>query len=164
MNEFRKEFTGSQNDDIYQLFDPIEIPTNGDMNNYTKPGRYVSKSTANTETLSNIPPGLDIGFTMDVIPCSATVFMQVIYPYNLSGLIIRVYLSNHFTEYFRIPCQSYAYKQKGSTSERPTLNTSPTQNQGKDLFNIGYYYYDTTLGKPIWWNGDGWVDATGATV
>lgn len=31
----------------------------------------------------------------------------------------------------------------------------------------GYLYFDTTLaagGKPIWWNGSAWVDATGATV
>jgi hypothetical protein len=25
-------------------------------------------------------------------------------------------------------------------------------------------YYDVTLGKPIWWNGSAWIDATGATV
>ena len=34
-----------------------------------------------------------------------------------------------------------------------------TQNRTK-----GTYYFDTTLGKPIWWNGTAWVDATGATV
>lgn len=28
----------------------------------------------------------------------------------------------------------------------------------------GTYYFDTTLGKPIWWNGTGWVDATGTPV
>lgn len=28
----------------------------------------------------------------------------------------------------------------------------------------GYYYFDTTLNKPIWWNGSAWVDATGTTV
>lgn len=28
----------------------------------------------------------------------------------------------------------------------------------------GTYYFDTTLGKPIWWNGTVWIDATGATV
>ena len=30
--------------------------------------------------------------------------------------------------------------------------------------NIGAQIYDTTLGKPLWWNGTAWVDATGATV
>lgn len=28
----------------------------------------------------------------------------------------------------------------------------------------GQMYFDTTLKKPIWYNGTGWVDATGATV
>lgn len=28
----------------------------------------------------------------------------------------------------------------------------------------GYQYFDTTLGKPIWWNGTEWVDATGTAV
>ena len=36
-----------------------------------------------------------------------------------------------------------------------TRPTYPTK--GEDFF-------DETLGKPIWWNGTDWVDATGATV
>lgn len=47
--------------------------------------------------------------------------------------------------------------QKGATGSRPVLNAA----------DIGFLYLDTTLdadGKPIWWNGTAWVDATGATV
>lgn len=40
----------------------------------------------------------------------------------------------------------------GITGSRPTVT------------DIGYQYFDTTLGKPIWWKGAVWVDATGATV
>lgn len=29
---------------------------------------------------------------------------------------------------------------------------------------VGYSYFDTTLGKPIWWKGSVWVDATGTMV
>ena len=29
---------------------------------------------------------------------------------------------------------------------------------------VGQMFFDTTLGKPIWWNGSNWVDATGSTV
>lgn len=29
---------------------------------------------------------------------------------------------------------------------------------------IGYQFFDTTIGKPIWYNGASWVDATGTTV
>lgn len=41
----------------------------------------------------------------------------------------------------------------GTTAARPTA-----------LIYTGYPYFDTTLGKPIWYNGTGWVDATGASV
>ena len=29
---------------------------------------------------------------------------------------------------------------------------------------IGFMYFDTDLGQPIWWNGAEWVDATGTSV
>lgn len=47
---------------------------------------------------------------------------------------------------------------KGTTAERPVLLATA---------QFGYTYLDTTLdadGKPIWWNGAAWVDATGAVV
>jgi hypothetical protein len=40
----------------------------------------------------------------------------------------------------------------GTTAQRPA---SP---------NTFWMYFDTTIGKPIWWNGTNWKDATGATV
>lgn len=30
--------------------------------------------------------------------------------------------------------------------------------------NVGFMYFDTTVGKPIWWNGSAWVDSTGTAV
>lgn len=38
-----------------------------------------------------------------------------------------------------------------------TANRPPTPKTGESFF-------DATLGKPIWWDGSGWVDATGATA
>jgi hypothetical protein len=38
----------------------------------------------------------------------------------------------------------------GSTANRPTSSAI-----------TGQYYFDTTIGKPIWWNGTIWVLATG---
>jgi hypothetical protein len=29
---------------------------------------------------------------------------------------------------------------------------------------VGEMHFDTTLGKPIWWDGADWVDATGTVV
>lgn len=45
-------------------------------------------------------------------------------------------------------------KVKGTTEERPTIAAS----------GASYEYFDTTLGKPIYWTGEKWVDATGANV
>lgn len=46
-----------------------------------------------------------------------------------------------------------SYPTSGTTAQRPTYS----------LF-IGRFFFDTTLGKPIWWNGTVWKDATGTTV
>lgn len=42
--------------------------------------------------------------------------------------------------------------QASTTAGRPTVTT------------VGYMVFDSTLGKPIWWNGSVWKDATGTTV
>ena len=44
---------------------------------------------------------------------------------------------------------------RGATAQRPTGLTDS---------DAGLLYYDTTLGKPIWWNGSGWTDSGGAAV
>lgn len=48
-----------------------------------------------------------------------------------------------------------ATSSSGPTTQRPTTNTY-----------VGQFYFDTTLGKPIWVKtpgaAPGWVDATGA--
>ena len=45
----------------------------------------------------------------------------------------------------------------GSTSERPPFS----EQYGSVKNSIsGFQYFDTTLGKPVWWNGTAWVDAT----
>lgn len=41
----------------------------------------------------------------------------------------------------------------GTTTSRPTA-----------FLQIGQFYFDTTLGYPIWYNGTDWVDATGTVV
>ena len=47
----------------------------------------------------------------------------------------------------------HSSKSHGATSARPTLNLA-----------AGEFYFDTTLGKPIWYNGSDWVDANGTVV
>jgi hypothetical protein len=43
--------------------------------------------------------------------------------------------------------------QNGATADRPTLN-----------LQIGQFYFDTTLGYPIWYDGTDWVDSSGTVV
>lgn len=45
------------------------------------------------------------------------------------------------------------FKNSGTSENRPTIR----------LFK-GYQYFDTTLGKPIYWNGDSWIDALGTIL
>jgi len=52
----------------------------------------------------------------------------------------------------RIPAAVPFYVPAASTGSRPTAGL------------VGAHYFDTTLGKPIWWNGSSWRDATGAAV
>lgn len=48
----------------------------------------------------------------------------------------------------------YRIKASGITSARPTLTTA----------DAGFQYYDTTIGKPVWWSGTAWKDASGIAV
>jgi len=43
-------------------------------------------------------------------------------------------------------------------------NQGTTANRPQKIGKIGQTYFDTTLKKPIWWNGTNWIDATGASV
>jgi hypothetical protein len=47
----------------------------------------------------------------------------------------------------------FSLYQSGTTAQRPTTRLW-----------IGRPYFDTTEGKPIWYDGTQWIDATGASV
>ena len=40
----------------------------------------------------------------------------------------------------------------GTSALRPTASV------------VGQFYFDTSINKPVWWNGTGFVDATGTYV
>lgn len=40
---------------------------------------------------------------------------------------------------------------KGSTEQRPNIKI-----QNKDVM-VGFQYYDTSFGRPFWWDGKGWI-------
>ncbi len=46
------------------------------------------------------------------------------------------------------------FRRSGNTGSRPTVGST----------EIGFVWFDTTLGIPIWWSGTNWVNSSGATV
>lgn len=54
----------------------------------------------------------------------------------------------------RIIDSNYSIVNSGNTNSRPTLGSK----------QIGFYYYDTSINKPIYWNGTKWVDNTGNDI
>jgi hypothetical protein len=61
---------------------------------------------------------------------------------------LRLYFSqiDNFTQNVTVP-------PSGVSADRPT-----------ERLEVGQYYFDTTLGIPIWYDGTNWVDATGTVV
>jgi hypothetical protein len=45
----------------------------------------------------------------------------------------------------------------GLTADRPISTTFIK-------LQIGQQYFDTTIGRPIWWNGTNWINAAGTVV
>jgi hypothetical protein len=62
--------------------------------------------------------------------------------------VLRLYFNqiDNFTQNVTVP-------PSGLSADRPT-----------ERLEVGQYYFDTTLGIPIWYDGTNWVDATGGTV
>jgi hypothetical protein len=48
---------------------------------------------------------------------------------------------------------AYDVQNSGTTANRPTT-----------ALYTGKFYFDTTLGLPIWWEGPGWVKADGTAA
>jgi hypothetical protein len=41
----------------------------------------------------------------------------------------------------------------GTTAARPTVG-----------LQVGQFYFDTTINRPIWWDGTNWINAAGTVV
>jgi hypothetical protein len=61
---------------------------------------------------------------------------------------LRLYFNqiDNFTQNVTVP-------PSGTTANRPT-----------EQRQIGQYYFDTTLNRPIYWNGTNWINAAGTVV
>lgn len=61
---------------------------------------------------------------------------------------LRLYFNqiDNFTQNVTVP-------PSGTTAARPT-----------ERLQVGQYYFDTTIGRPIWYNGTNWINAAGTVV
>ena len=61
---------------------------------------------------------------------------------------LRLYYNqiDNFTQNVTVP-------PSGTTANRPT-----------ERLQVGEYYFDTTIGRPIWYNGTNWINAAGTVV
>jgi len=66
--------------------------------------------------------------------------------------VLRLYFNqiDNFTQAAAIPLSGITAQRPVSTAQAPLA--------------IGQIYYDTTLDRPIWWNGTVWKKADGTTV
>jgi hypothetical protein len=77
-----------------------------------------------------------------------------------------------------LPLPSYEYSQKQQDQFQNALrlyfnrldvfnlnvtvpNFGPTSSRPTEALLVGQMFFDTTLDRPIWWNGEYWIDAIG---
>ena len=119
---------------------------------------------------------------------SSIVDANVFYEENINNYIIRVnddpswifntVVSNNIIrpdnsvdssrKYPVIPlCNGPAASTRNVFLDYKTVNNSGSSRPAvlnNNVNDIGFQFFDTTLNKPIYWTGTGWVDATGTTV
>lgn len=82
-------------------------------------------------------------------------FKKMILKYQQTSGFSARKLTDTPTDSFQVVSQAYVTL-NGTSANRPTSSI------------LGQFYFDTSLasgrGKPIWWNGTGFVDATGSYV
>lgn len=57
-----------------------------------------------------------------------------------------------------------AWIQEVSDIANAARSATTTANRPTRKLWVGRMHFDTTLGQPVWYDGSGWVDATGASV
>lgn len=92
--------------------------------------------------------------TKEFVKSFSTDYQKILYCYPTLNMVAN--LGGVSIEYIKgkpvISGDMYVSKM-GTTQERPA-----------NIINKGFQYFDTTINKPIFWDGAKWIDATGATV
>jgi hypothetical protein len=71
---------------------------------------------------------------------------------SITSSFVGIVLNSHTTDGTVLVSPDSRTSAAGTTAARPTTVT------------LGFMYFDTTLNKPVWWNGTSWRDATGAAA
>jgi hypothetical protein len=71
---------------------------------------------------------------------------------SLTSSFVGRVLDSHVSQGAILVARPLTTDPDGTTAERPTT------------VNVGFMFFDTTLGHAIWWDGTNWVDSTGVTV
>lgn len=164
---YNSAFTGAEIDALLDSINVYNIESNTDLNSITARGIYRIASGTVYGTLSNTPlntPGA--GSMLIVLPFFSSVnVIQILICNQDSAFFIRkTYNNGIWGAWGFVSTVNHNYTKKGTTQQRPSLASNQV------VAFRGMIYFDTTLGKPIWWDGDtsdgksGWVDATGASV
>lgn len=72
--------------------------------------------------------------------------------------------TKEFVESFSTDYQKILYCYPNEFGDMYVSKMGTTQERPANIINKGFQYFDTTINKPIFWDGSKWVDATGATV
>lgn len=163
----RQEFRPMSNESVYERYS-IDDDTWSEwalINTLRKlPTDAVSFSTPRSAFTANV-----------VTKCRITVLTGA--PEALSGVLTTdrtaghdyyVYQTYEVTESHNTYKRYWINANGGSWSPWKRMNalsrTTAQRNNASFTKNTGDWVFDSTLGKPVWWNGTNWVDATGATV
>lgn len=57
---------------------------------------------------------------------------------------------------------SLSYQMLAKANNFPDQGTTAARTAQQRV--VGQFFFDTTLGIPIWWNGSAWVNASGTPV
>jgi hypothetical protein len=80
------------------------------------------------------------------LPIAPVDYRQLYQDQLLNALRLYFNQIDNFTQAITVPAS-------GITADRPT-----------ERLQVGQYYFDTTIGRPIWWNGTNWINAAGTVV
>jgi hypothetical protein len=65
---------------------------------------------------------------------------------------------------FAYALRLYFNQLDGFLGASSTVQSGTTTNRPTQFLQVGQFYFDTTLGYPIWYNGTAWVNASGTAV